>query len=503
MELSRWVAVGEGVNAIAYSTDGITWTGLGTSVFGSGGWGIGVAAIIPAITYVPPTSGVQQWTVPSTGTYSFRVCGGTGAGASAGTDNVLMNPAYSGFVNAKFRLTVGQVLRFICGQRAAFKVSGNQYNGGGGGGGGTFVIDALTGTLLIASGGGGGAGIQASNFYPPNVEADVYARVWAYSTSGGTFNYTHDAATWGTQRISVNGESGSVFQNMASLTSASLQLVGGYSSTGWVDMYKNATFRAAGAVGGGTWEYNSFGGFGGGGAPFEHNGAGGGGWCGGNAATSFSAYWGGGYGASYINTGWADYVSTGDTSVISTSPNGYVQIIRQVLSQIAVTLRFTQTVFVVKYVLNNTFTIPAAIINTNNVDGAYVVTHVSQTAGVATITNSANVGTATVLAKGTTVVSSSIGATANYTGTTVSLITIVIVGSGTTYTSVAMNSADLSGADLTGTIFSGSCNLTGANLYGATVSPTTDLSTATLTGVKSGRIVGGFTTLLPAGYKMI
>jgi hypothetical protein len=137
------------------------------------------------------------------------------------------------------------------------------------------------------------------------------------------------------------------------------------------------------------------------------------------------------------------------------------------------------------------------------VDGAYVVTHVSQTAGVATITNSANVGTATVLAKGTTVVSSSIGATANYTGTTVSLITIVIVGSGTTYTSVAMNSADLSGADLTGTIFSGSCNLTGANLYGATVSPTTDLSTATLTGVKSGRIVGGFTTLLPTGYKMI
>ena len=500
-ELRRWVAGGQQPNNIAYSTDGITWTGLGTSIFSD--YGYGVAAAIPSILYVPPTSGVQQWTAPSTGTYSFRICGGMGAGAYAGYDNVLMNPAYSGFVNAKFRLTVGQVLRFICGQRAAFKVGGNQYSGGGGGGGGTFVIDALTGTLLIASGGGGGAGIEASTFYPPNVEADVYARVWTYSTSGGAFNYTHDAATWGTQRISVNGESGSVFQNMASLTSASVQLVGGYSSTGWADMYKNATFRANGAVGGGIWNYNSYGGFGGGGAPYDHNGAGGGGWSGGNAVVSgtFGGYCGGGYGASYINTDWADYVSTGDTSVVSTSPNGYVQIIRQLISQIAVTFGFTQTVFVVKYVLNSTFTIPAGIINTNNADASYVVTHTSQS-GVATITNSANAGTVTVLSKGATVVSSSIAATTNYTGTTVSLITIVIVGSGTTYSNLAMNTADLSGADLTGTVFSGSCNLTGTNLYGATVSSTTDLSTATLTSVKSGRI-GGFTTLLPAGYKMI
>ena len=499
-ELNRWVAVGYGTNTIAYSADGITWTGIGTSIFSDYGFGVAYSA---ASISSPSTSGVQQWIVPSTGTYSFRVCGGTGAGALVGADNVLMKPAFSGFVNVKFRLTVGQVLRFICGQRAAFKVrnNGNQYNGGGGGGGGTFVIDALTGTLLIASGGGGGAGIQASSFTPPNVEADVYARVWTYSTSGGAFNYTHDAATWGTQRISVNGESGSVFQNMGSLTNANVQLVGGYSSIGWADMYKNGTFRANGASGGGIWA-DSYGGFGGGGAPYDNNGAGGGGWCGGNAAYMFNGYWGGGYGASYINTGWVDYVSTGDTSVVSTSPNGYVQIIRLLISQLAVTLGFTQTVFVVKYVLNSTFTIPAGIINTNNADASYVVTHTSQS-GVATITNSANVGTATVLAKGTTTVSSSIGATENYAETTVSLITIVVVGSGTTYSSLSMISADLSGADLTGSVFSGSCNLTGANLYGATVSPTTDLSTATLTGVKSGRIVGGFTTLLPAGYKMI
>ena len=37
----RWVAVGEGTtNTIAYSTDGITWTGLGNSIFTSACYGV-------------------------------------------------------------------------------------------------------------------------------------------------------------------------------------------------------------------------------------------------------------------------------------------------------------------------------------------------------------------------------------------------------------------------------------------------------------------------------
>ena len=32
---TMWVAVGQGTDTIAYSSDGITWTGLGTSTFSS------------------------------------------------------------------------------------------------------------------------------------------------------------------------------------------------------------------------------------------------------------------------------------------------------------------------------------------------------------------------------------------------------------------------------------------------------------------------------------
>ena len=47
-----WVAVGGGTNTIATSPDGITWTGLGTSIFtfGSGVASIPAPNLYPAIT---------------------------------------------------------------------------------------------------------------------------------------------------------------------------------------------------------------------------------------------------------------------------------------------------------------------------------------------------------------------------------------------------------------------------------------------------------------------
>lgn len=41
--VGRWVSVGSGGNAIAYSTDRITWTGLGVNFFGGGGNGYAIA----------------------------------------------------------------------------------------------------------------------------------------------------------------------------------------------------------------------------------------------------------------------------------------------------------------------------------------------------------------------------------------------------------------------------------------------------------------------------
>jgi hypothetical protein len=44
--LSRWVAVGNGTNSIAYSSDGITWTGLGKSTFASYGRGVAYSSAL-------------------------------------------------------------------------------------------------------------------------------------------------------------------------------------------------------------------------------------------------------------------------------------------------------------------------------------------------------------------------------------------------------------------------------------------------------------------------
>lgn len=62
---SRWVAVGQGTNSIAYSDNGLTWTGIGTSVFSNGrgintngnlfvavGSGNGIASSTDGITWV-------------------------------------------------------------------------------------------------------------------------------------------------------------------------------------------------------------------------------------------------------------------------------------------------------------------------------------------------------------------------------------------------------------------------------------------------------------------
>ena len=164
------------------------------------------------------------------------------------------------------------------------------------------------------------------------------------------------------------------------------------------------------------------------------------------------------------------------------------------------TLMFLKTAFYAKYVLNITISIPATF-STNNSDTGTTVTHASGNSGVATVTTSANVGTITVKGLGTTTITSTLAATANFDAVTVTSITITVVGSGSTLTGATMTSVDLSETNLTGSVFSG-CDLTSANLYGATFNENTDLRGSTLTSLKSGRI-NGFTTLLPAGYKMI
>ena len=90
------------------------------------------------------TQGIQQWTVPSNGTYRITTAGARG-GQTGGNGATL---------RADFALTQGQVLNLVVGQRG-----GNDPGGAGaGGGGGSFVYSGAIGGngLLLAAGGGGG-----------------------------------------------------------------------------------------------------------------------------------------------------------------------------------------------------------------------------------------------------------------------------------------------------------------------------------------------------------
>ena len=101
------------------------------------------------------TQGIQEWTVPTTATYTIEVWGSAG-----GTQ--LYSSDYAGGYGAKmqgdFNLTQGEVIKIIAGQKGEDTRATNQDNAAPGGGGGSFVWKSSSSTLLIAAGGGGGGG---------------------------------------------------------------------------------------------------------------------------------------------------------------------------------------------------------------------------------------------------------------------------------------------------------------------------------------------------------
>ena len=96
------------------------------------------------------TQGIQEWTVPSTGTYrieAYGAQGGNGSGSSTGGLGARMR--------GDFSLTKGEVIKIMVGQLG----TGATNVLSAGGGGGTFVIKSPynnTASILVIAGGGGG-----------------------------------------------------------------------------------------------------------------------------------------------------------------------------------------------------------------------------------------------------------------------------------------------------------------------------------------------------------
>jgi len=200
-------------------------------------------------TYFSVSSGIQTWTVPSTGTYRLTL-----AGAKGGING---NNTLTGGSGAKFRIDVdleeSDELNIVIGQEGVQGPAGR----GGGGGGGTFVyIGSIGGTGLIAAAGGGG-GADDSNPNGQDCRSDL--------------NPTNRSGT----AIDNDGQAGSSSQG---------------NGTGWLSSAVGT--RAGSRFTGGTGAYGGDGGFGGGGGEAD-DGASGAGFTGGD--DSFGAGSGGSY----------------------------------------------------------------------------------------------------------------------------------------------------------------------------------------------------------------
>jgi hypothetical protein len=89
---------------------------------------------------VTVSSGVQSFTVPTTGPYRISAAGAQGG-------HSVYNGGLGSLMVGDFTLTAGQVLKIVVGQKGLNESGDN--NRSGGGGGGSFVIQAQLYMLLL------------------------------------------------------------------------------------------------------------------------------------------------------------------------------------------------------------------------------------------------------------------------------------------------------------------------------------------------------------------
>ena len=244
--------------------------------------------------------GIQQWVVPSTGSYKIEAWGAQGG----------PNWGLGAYTSGEFTLTAGNTLKIIVGQQ------GGSSNGNhGSGGGGSFVANNITPLIVAGGGGGKGAGATATT-------AACHATI---AVDGQTPPGGGPGGTGGGGGASASGATGGTSLTPGASSGGSTWASGGggfYTDSG---MYSSNTLFGGraflnGGLGGdpATSGGNSPGGFGGGGGCGDR-GAGGGGYSGGGGATSNGENGGGGgsYNGGSNQTNLAG-VNTGHGKVIIT-----------------------------------------------------------------------------------------------------------------------------------------------------------------------------------------
>ena len=233
------------------------------------------------------SGGIQYWTVPSPGKYSFTFAGA--GSVYTGSTNAVKIGNGAVLTVASYALNKGNILAILVGQQ------GTDANAGGG----TFVVSVsaiggLSGTPLFVAGGAGGLGGEPNSGANGNVDASL-------NTTGknGQFGAPTTAGSGGT-----GGSGGTVATNNAyNFGDAG---AGYYGNGAWGGQGSSANVPKAFVNGGTGGTNNGSGGFGGGAAFGTYRyreGGGGGGYSGGGNGGSDAYGCGGGGGGSYDITG--------------------------------------------------------------------------------------------------------------------------------------------------------------------------------------------------------
>ena len=327
------------VNGTQVASDPLILYSFTTATFTTGGirgqYGPTLAQAIAGVTGTPSPStwtgtyfqmnsyqGIQQWTVPQSGTYTIT-CAGAGTDAWNGADGTTAN-AYGAVITGTFTLTVGQIVSIVCGQKPA---TGNPFNSslGIGASGGSFIFIGTS--LLIASGGATSAQNNGIPNNPPQVSsASLTTTGVSKSGAGGVGpNGGGGGAGYSGGSIGYGGISGVAGDGGPGPGSGSSSLMGGGGGGGG---WSPTSAFLGGSYGSNVGSYSTYtaslsGGFGLGGGVGGYGTTnyaaacgGGGGYGGGGGGTAYSS---GGGGGSYCAV-------TATSATLTNSGDGYVTI---------------------------------------------------------------------------------------------------------------------------------------------------------------------------------
>ena len=156
------------------------------------------------------TQGIQEWTVPSTGTYKVFVWGAQGGPGKTYDDDDTSRGGLGAVLSGDFNLTQNWVLKIIVGQRGPDS----------GGGGGTFVAKSDNTPLIVAGAGGAwcpgsSCGSQADALL---TEGSGNGGSAACGSGGGGFNGNGSTGSYGSGGLAfVNGGTGGSGHGIVSL----------------------------------------------------------------------------------------------------------------------------------------------------------------------------------------------------------------------------------------------------------------------------------------------